>query len=95
MLVALLFICPAMLLLDPIIRIFSRKTVGDVLEVVAEPGVQGGPPAAEAVATPEPVILTGAGEQSTEKDAEVGNDSATRKMGPIAVRKQKVSARLC
>jgi len=32
MLIALLFICPAMLLLDPIVRIFSREKELDVLQ---------------------------------------------------------------
>ena len=65
-------------------------------EVVAEPiEVQGGPPAEEAVATTESVILTGAGEQSTEKHAKVGNGSMPRQMTPLTMRKHKVSARLC
>ena len=39
------------------------------------------------------VVVTGS-EQSTEKNAEVGNGSATRQTTPVITRKQKVSARL-
>ena len=39
-------------------------------------------------------VVTGS-EQSTEKNAQVSNDSATRQMTPVITRKEKVSARLC
>ena len=40
------------------------------------------------------VVVTGS-EQSTEKNAQVSNDSATPQMTPVITRKQKVSARRC